>query len=119
MEINSFVWFYINKSMKPKSNLNRKDHIAETKTNKWLASNGISLSALKDATIWQLQAQKAAVKLIKQNPITLTDSEQEILIDFARAMLTVKTRMKITDSQSYKVLNLCKKINRRRYKAYN
>lgn len=103
--------------MKTNYTLTRKDRIAVYKTNKWLADNGVNLSALQDATIWQLQAQKAATKLLKEKIDLLSDDEQALLMNFAVAMMNNKTRKKITNSQTYLILNTCKKLNRRSFKA--
>jgi hypothetical protein len=108
---------YINKCMNPITSLSRRDQAAEKKTNKWLADNGVGLSALTDATIWQLQAQKAASNLLKEKIHFLTELEQNFLMNYALAMMHKKSRKKITSSQTYQVLNLCKKINRRKYQS--
>jgi hypothetical protein len=103
--------------MRTNYTLTGKDHIAISKTNKWLADNGISLDALSDATIWQLQAQRAATRLLKNKAEILTDDEQQLLMNFVRAMTNNKTRNKLTNAHTYLVLNTCKKINRRTFKA--
>ena len=99
------------------TSLSRKDQAAEKKTNKWLAEHGVSLSALNEATVWQLQAQKAATNLLKEKIHFLTEQEQNFLMNFALAMMHKKSRKKITSSQTYQVLNICKKINRRKYRS--
>lgn len=103
--------------MKTDHTLTRKDQIAQSKTNKWLADNGINLAALKDATIWQLQAQKSAIQLLKKRIDLMNDEERDLLIDFVLAMMNRRTRPKITNSNTYLVLNTCKKIKRRIFKA--
>lgn len=103
--------------MKTNYTLTRKDHIAQSKTDKWLANNGINLDALKDATIWQLQAQKSATYLLKKRIDLIGDDEQQLLMSFVLAMMNRRTRQKISDSQTYLVLNTCKKIKRRTFKA--
>jgi hypothetical protein len=103
--------------MNPITSRSRKDQSAEKKTNIWLADNGVSLSALTDATIWQLQAQKAASNLLKEKSHFLTELEHCLLMNYALAMMHKKSIKKITSSQTYQVLNLCKKINRRKYQS--
>lgn len=103
--------------MRTNNTLTGKDHIAVSKTNKWLANNGINLDALKDATIWQLQAQKSATQLLKKRIDLIGDDEQQLLMNFVRAMTNNKTRNKLTNAHTYLVLNTCKKINRRTFKA--
>ena len=98
--------------MRTNNTLTRKDHIAVRKTNKWLADNGISLDAIRDATIWQIQAQKAATHLLKNKAELLTDDEHSLLIDFVLTMMNNKNRNKLTNAHTYLVLNTCKKINR-------
>jgi hypothetical protein len=92
---------------------NKKD---EQKTNKWLADNGISEEALKDAKIWQLSAQKVAAGLLKHHIDDLSESEIQMLMGFSMMMENRRMRAKLSSHQSYVIMNLGKRINRKLFK---
>ena len=94
------ITFYINNNMR------------DNQTNNWLKQCGISQEQFEKADVLQLQAQKTAYSLLKNKIELLDDKQRDLLMNYVFAMEHANTRLKITQRQTYLILNIGKKIQR-------
>ena len=84
----------------------------DNQTNNWLKQCGISQEQFEKADVLQLQAQKTAYSLLKNKIELLDDKQRDLLMNYVFAMEHANTRLKITQRQTYLILNIGKKIQR-------
>ena len=90
-------------------------YATDHKTNQWLKNSGINPSNLITSSLLVLQAEKTANWLVQHGLIEKSEDEKTIKV-FMNAAKSPRSRQLITDSQSYKVLNLGTKARRKLYK---
>ncbi len=94
-----------------------RDKQAETISNEWLTSNGITQKQFNTAEIWQLQAQKTAHNLLKNKADLLTEEQIQKLMSFCQLMFNSKQRTNITKRMTYEVMNIGAKVRRKGFMA--
>lgn len=74
--------------------------------------NGVLLLSLDVGSIEVFQAAKLAHEVLRQYRYLVGADQAKALISFLNKAHNPKARIKITQGQSYKILNLTKKIKR-------
>lgn len=82
------------------------------RTNAWLKSNGIGVNQIYAGTAELFQAQKLATIALRDHGSLLEQHQANILHNFLRAANNGQKRLKITQGQCFKALNITKKIQR-------
>ena len=99
-------------------NLNKQHLKDEQIANNWLIDNGITQTLFNKVQAFQLQAYKAATKILKHNVELLKNNEYEELTSYCKAILNSKQRNSITKRNTYQILNISTRINRQLFKQY-
>ena len=99
-------------------NLNKQHLKDEQLANNWLIDNGITQTLFNKVQVFQLQAYKAATNILKHNFELLTDKEKDLLMNYCTAMLNSRQRNSITKRNTYQILNIGTRINRKLFKQY-
>lgn len=89
-----------------------KNTIDTQKTNTWLKGNGINVSQIYVGSAELFQAQKLATTTLKDHVKLLEQNQAAVLNNFLRAA-NGKQRLKITQAQCFKVLNITKQAQRK------
>jgi hypothetical protein len=92
---------------------NQKD---TERTNAWLKSNGISVNQIYAGTAELFQAQKLASTTLRDHGDLLEQNQAHVLHNFLRAANSGQKRLKITQAQCFKVLNITKQVQRKHAK---
>jgi len=82
------------------------------KTDIWMLQNGVLLENLAVGSVEVFQAAKLANQVLKKYHYLLGADQADLLGDFLNRAYCPQKRTKITLGQSYKVMNLTKKIKR-------
>jgi hypothetical protein len=90
--------------------------IADDKTARWIAENGMSIKDFAVIDIRLLQAQKAAHTLLTKDSDWLSDRQRKHLEEFKQRVSNKKQRPRITQNEVLGVLNLAKTANRNDFK---
>lgn len=77
-----------------------------------MGQNGVFLQNLEVGSVEVFQAAKLANEALRQYRYLVDANQTELLSSFLNKAHNPKTRIKITQGQSYKILNLTKKIKR-------
>lgn len=111
-DINTFM-NYKKKKLSPKQYLiNRQSGRDSLQTDFWMHQNGVLLQNLAVGSIEIFQAAKLANEVLRQYRYLVGADQAVLLLSFLNKAHNPKTRIKITQGQSYKVMNLTKKIKR-------
>jgi hypothetical protein len=89
----------------------------DQKTALWLKKYGISNKQFKELDIWKLQASIAAQDLFKNHAEKLTFIEERFIRNFCFSALSDRKLEFVTQKIAYQVLNLNKKIKRKKYQV--
>ena len=107
------VMKYKKKILTPKQYLiNRQSGRDSLKTDVWMHQNGVLLQKLEVGSVEVFQAAKLANEVLRQYRYLVGADQAELLFSFLDKAHNPKTRIKITQGQSYRILNLTKKIKR-------
>lgn len=86
------------------------------RTNAWLKSNGIGVNQIYAGTAELFQAQKLATATLRDHGSLLEQNQAHVLHNFLRAANSGQKRLKITQGQCFKVLNITKQVLRKNAK---
>ena len=88
------------------------------KTESWLKDNGLRSAYFARIPLLQAQAVSAAHNLLKQL-VGLLSAEQTLVLQlFCHANRSARTRARITQTQCFEVLKICKQANRTMFKQH-
>ena len=88
------------------------------KTESWLKDNGLQSAYFTRIPLPQAQAVSAAHNLLKQR-VGLLSAEQTLVLQlFCHANRSARTRARITQTQCFEVLKICKQANRAMFKQH-
>ena len=82
------------------------------KTDAWLKSNGVSINQIYVGSAEIFWAQKLATTTLKDHVQLLVQNQAAVLNNFLRAA-NGQQRIKITQAQCFKVLNITKQVQRK------
>ncbi len=99
-------------------NLNKQHLKDEQIANNWLIDNGITQTLFNKVQVFQLQAYKTATNILKHNVELLKTNEYEQLTSYCKRMLNSKQRNSITKRNTYQILNIGTRINRKLFKQH-
>ncbi len=99
-------------------NLNKQHLKDEQLTNKWLKDNAITDKLFNKTQVFQLQAYKASINILKHNVELLKTNEYELLTSYCKRILNSRQRRSITARNTYQILNISTRINRQLFKQY-
>jgi hypothetical protein len=86
------------------------------KTDSWLKSNGLQSAYFTRIPLLQAQAVSAAHNLLKQR-VGLINAQQTLVLQlFCHANRSARTRARITQTQCFEVLKICKQASRAMFK---
>ena len=104
--------------------MNFKDIQHRKQTDDWLASKGVNVAHIYAGTAELFQATKLATLTLKDWGRLLEQNQAQTLNQFLKSTRCVRTRIKITQGQCFKVMNIAKqaqrqlaKFNKQRIKA--
>ncbi len=104
---------YKKKKLTPKQYLINRQSAKDTfATQVWMHQNGVLLQNLEVGSVEVFQAAKLANEVLRQYGYLIGAEQAKLLISFLNKAQNPKARIKITQGQSYKILNLTKKIKR-------
>jgi hypothetical protein len=83
------------------------------RTNAWLKSKGIGANQIYVGTAQLFQAQKLATMTLRDYGSLLAQNQAHVLHNFLRAANSGQKRLKITQGQCFKVLNITKQVQRK------
>ena len=87
-------------------------------TESWLKDNGLQSAYFARIPLVQAQAASAAHNLLKQR-VGLVSAEQTLVLQlFCHANRSARTRARITQTQCFEVLKICKQANRTMFKQH-
>lgn len=89
----------------------------DQKTVIWLKKYGITNKQFETLDIWKLRASIAAQDLFKNHVEKLTLSEARFISNFCFSALSDHKLQFVTQRVAYQVLNLNKKIKRKKYQS--
>ena len=79
----------------------------------WLNQNGIKLSQIYEGATELFQAQKLATRTLKDCGSLLEQNQSHTLNNFLKQASNKKLRLKITQGQCFKVMNIAKQAQRK------
>jgi hypothetical protein len=82
----------------------------------WLRQNGISAKHFANTDVLLLKAQRAAHCAVTHHAGMLTHEELAAMQRFLRAMQCARSRISMTTTKAYQVLNTTRKLNRQLYR---
>jgi len=96
----------------------RPRRLVEKQTNDWLKVNGLNEQYLARLTKDQLRALQACHYLFTFKAYSLTNKQRKRLRNYRRTLRNEQLRHTITQSHTYAILNLNKKLNRQTFKQH-
>ena len=93
--------------------MNHKDKNDIKLTDCWFASNGIGVNQIYVGTTELFQAQKLATRTLKDCGSLLEQNQAHTLNNFLKQASNKKLRLKITQGQCFKVMNIAKQAQRK------
>jgi hypothetical protein len=97
--------------------MNAKDFQQTNQTNHWLKTNGINVAHIYAGTSELFQAQKLATQALTQYREILKCEHTITLNNFLQATRNLKKRIKITQGQCFKIMNIVKQAQRTHAKS--
>jgi hypothetical protein len=94
-----------------------KDNRDTEQATQWLKQNGIKLSQIHDGEAELFQAQRLATRTLQDCGRLLEQNQAHTLNSFLKQVLNKKLRLKITQGQCFKVMNIAKQAQRRMAKT--
>ncbi len=98
--------------------LEQLDKRRDNMTEEWLKENGLKVKTFHSLPLEQVQAASTAHHLLEDFSHLLTETQEEVLKQFSKAFNNKRLRKSITKAQSYRILNIGKKINRKLFRQY-
>jgi hypothetical protein len=98
--------------------LEQKDKQHEKMTEEWLKENGLEEKTFHSLPLEQVQAACIANNLLEDFSRLLTGAQEETLVQYLIEFQNKRLRKGITQTQAYRVLNIGKKVNRKRYRKH-
>ena len=92
--------------------MNKTDSQQRQKTNNWLKTNGINVAHIYVGTAELFQATKLATNTLREHGRLLGRNEANTLNNFLQTTRNFKQRIKITQGQCFKVMNIAKQAQR-------
>ena len=92
--------------------MDRKDIAHSNHTDHWLAQQGINVAHIHAGTPELFQATKLATNTLKDWAPLLNLNQVHALNQFLKATRTARTRLRITQGQCFKVMNIAKQAQR-------
>ena len=93
--------------------MNYKDNQQRKQSDNWLEQNGINVAHIYVGSAELFQATKLATATLKDYGRLLEQNQAHTLNNFLQATHSAKARMKITQGQCFKVMNIAKQAQRR------
>ncbi len=87
-------------------------------TEKWLKENGLKPATFHTLPLEQVQADSIAHHLLNDCQHLLSKAQEETLTQYSKAIHNKRLRKAITKAQTYRVLNIGKKVNRKLFRQY-
>ena len=92
--------------------MNKTDSQQRQKTNNWLKTNGVNVAHIYVGTAELFQATKLATNTLREHGRLLGRNEANTLNNFLQTTRNFKQRIKITQGQCFKVMNIAKQAQR-------
>lgn len=90
-----------------------KDNRDTEQATQWLNQNGIKLSQIHEGDAELFQAQKLATRTLKDCVSLLEQNQAHTLNNFLKQASNKKLRLKITQGQCFKIMNIAKQAQRK------
>lgn len=96
----------------------RPQRLVVQQTTAWLNANGLNDQCLAHLSKDQLHALQTCHHLLATQLGALTNKQKETLKSYRRTVRNAQLRHKVTQGQTYAVLNIGKKLNRQLFKQH-
>lgn len=96
----------------------RPQRLVEQQTTAWLRDNGLNDQCLAQLPKDQLQALQTCHHLLGTQLSALSRNQQKLLRSYRHTVRNARLRHRVTQGQTYAVLNIGKKLNRQLFQQH-